>query len=67
MAIYTYNNITFNNVKKTDEGLKFEANPIVIDGLHTESGDTITNIDLSLGGVINAVDIDWNGANPGID
>ena len=66
MAIYENNGIIFNNVPKQEESFEFEGSPFVVNGMHTESGDRITNIDFTYGGAINAVDIYWNGAKPGI-
>ena len=54
MANYTDNNIIFNNVKLQENGLAFGAGPICINGAQ--------GVDSELGGVINAIDIDWNGA-----
>ena len=51
------NGIHFNSVK-TEDYLNFESGPIRI--AHS------SGVDSELGGVINAVDIDWNGAKPGI-
>lgn len=51
------NNIQFNNVK-SDGGL-FGVTPLLVnDG----SGQAIHGVDPEFGGIINAVDIDWNGA-----
>ena len=44
-------NITFNNVKET---VDFGMGPVGIAGQ--------TGVDPEFGGVINAIDIDWNGA-----
>lgn len=48
------NDITFNNVKQT---IDFGMGPVGIAGQ--------TGVDPEWGGVINAVDIDWNDANLG--
>lgn len=50
-------NIQFNNVK-SDGGLFGVAPLLVNDG----SGKAIHGVDPEFGGIINAVDIDWNGA-----
>lgn len=47
-------NITFNNVKQT---IDFGMGPVGIAGQ--------TGVDPEWGGVINAIDIDWNAANLG--
>lgn len=57
---YTENSIQFNSVKSPDT--LFNQGPIGIKGKHSVNGDTITNIDRSKP-LINAVDIDWNGAD----
>lgn len=52
----TQNTINFNSVKEI--GLSFESVPF---GFAGTSG-----VDPEFGGAINAVDIDWNGAKPGM-
>ena len=47
-------NISFNNVKQT---IDFGMDPVGIAGQ--------TGVDPEFGGVINAIDIDWNGAQLG--
>lgn len=49
-------NIEFNSVK-TSHGTELGSGPIGIEGQ--------VGVD-EFGGIINAVDIDWNGATPGI-
>lgn len=56
------NNITFSNV--TDPGLVFGGSPIAYNGAYPTSGDTVTfSNDNHL--MVNAIDIDWNGAEIG--
>ena len=52
----TQDTIEFNSVK-TSYGVEIDSGPL---GIHGQVG-----VD-EFGGVINAVDIDWNGAKPGI-
>ena len=54
MSKYIDNNITFNNVKET---VDFGMGPVGIAGQ--------TGVEPEFGGVINAIDIDWNGAQLG--
>ncbi len=54
MSNYIDNNITFNNVKET---VDFGMGPVGIAGQ--------TGVEPEFGGVINAIDIDWNGAQLG--
>jgi len=53
---YINSNITFNNVK--DKGVKLSAGPLLINGLTGTDPDDGT-------GIVNAIDIDWNGAEVG--
>ncbi len=55
MGIIDQDSILFNNVKT---GAMFSGGTITVDA-------TTTGVDLEWGGIINAVDIDWNGAQLG--
>ena len=59
------NNITFNNVKEA--GVYHASGPIGLNGLYTTSGANIIDINSNLS-LINAIDINWNGAQvePGV-
>lgn len=55
MSAINQDNITFNSVKT---GAMFSGGTLTVDA-------TTTGVDPEWGGVINAVDIDWNGAQLG--
>ena len=61
MAIIEQNGITFNNVYK-DGGSKH--GDTIIQGTYDSTKATPSDENFPL---VNAVDIDWNGARPGID
>lgn len=60
MATYSDNGITFPYVSTS--GLEVESTPVRLQGGYTLNGNTITN---KAGTTVNAIDIDWNGAQVG--
>jgi len=54
MKSFTQNEITFNKYRTASDGQAVSAAPVVVAGQE--------GVDSNFGGIINAVDIDWNGA-----
>lgn len=55
MKSFTQNGITFNKYREAADGQTVSAAPILISGQE--------GVDPNFGGIVNAVDIDWNGAS----
>ena len=54
MKSFTQNGITFNKYREAADGQAIGIAPILVDGQE--------GVDPEFGGIVNAVDIDWNGA-----
>jgi hypothetical protein len=54
MKEFTQNGVVFNKYRESSEGQAIGVAPILVSGQE--------GVDAEFGGIINAVDIDWNGA-----